>query len=483
MTAVGRVLQHDQQVAVGLVGPHQLVERIVLAGLPGRAGPGPAVYVLPSDDGLHYRLHMAAYRSEQEAAEKVARLGRGVDACLFASRVPLEYARRAGVLVCPSVPIQLGGGPLLATLLAAQRMGADVTRPSFDTVSRADAERALADLGLSADGAQVQEEVSGPAALASYHARLWQVGVTSVACTGLDEVARRLKTAGVPVFAVRATETAISSALRIATLLAGRRVLADSQLAVALVEIPSLRDPTGRPTARQAREELRLAVHGFLVRESQRVGGTVSQVSDHSFLVLATRGSLAAEAAAHPPFVAAARELLGVTLEVGIGLGRSEQEAEDQARLALAPHRRAAPGKGRGPGATAGVQPVSRAAVVVREIASRGALAGAAADGANDRAEKVTTFPAPVDGLSRLRSLETLARLAQKLAADASPIVDAELTGRLLSVTPRTARRQLRALAEQGLALPLPPSRNRHPGRPRQAYRLIIEKLDQRAAQ
>jgi len=84
--------------------------------------------------------------------------------------------------------------------------------------------------------------------------------------------------------------------------------------------------------------------------------------------------------------------------------------------------------------------------------------------------------------LSKLRSLETLAKLAQRLAADASPIVDAELTGRLLSVTPRTARRQLRALADQGLALPLPPSRTQHPGRPRHAYRLVIEKLDRRAA-
>ena len=86
------------------------------------------------------------------------------------------------------------------------------------------------------------------------------------------------------------------------------------------------------------------------------------------------------------------------------------------------------------------------------------------------------------DSLSRLRSLETLARLARSLEADASPVVDAELTGRLLSVTPRTARRQLRALADEGLALPLPPRRSPHPGRPRQSYRLVVEKLDRKAA-
>jgi predicted ArsR family transcriptional regulator len=89
----------------------------------------------------------------------------------------------------------------------------------------------------------------------------------------------------------------------------------------------------------------------------------------------------------------------------------------------------------------------------------------------------------PADRLSRLRALETLSRLAQRLAADAAPVVDAELTGRLLSVTPRTARRQLRALVDEGLALPLPPARRQHPGRPRLAYRLVVEKLDRRAAQ
>jgi predicted ArsR family transcriptional regulator len=81
-----------------------------------------------------------------------------------------------------------------------------------------------------------------------------------------------------------------------------------------------------------------------------------------------------------------------------------------------------------------------------------------------------------------VRNLETLTRLAQKLASDTAPVVDAELTGRLLSVTPRTARRQLRALADQGLALPLPPRRSRHPGRPRQAYRLVVEELGREAA-
>jgi predicted ArsR family transcriptional regulator len=80
-----------------------------------------------------------------------------------------------------------------------------------------------------------------------------------------------------------------------------------------------------------------------------------------------------------------------------------------------------------------------------------------------------------------MRSLETLGRLADKLAeSDANLVVDAETAGQLLEVTPRTARRLLHILVEEGLAWPLPPNRTPQPGRPRQFYRLVVEQLENR---
>ena len=85
---------------------------------------------------------------------------------------------------------------------------------------------------------------------------------------------------------------------------------------------------------------------------------------------------------------------------------------------------------------------------------------------------------APVD-TTRPRGLETLSRLADKLAgSDSALVVDAETAGRVLGVTARTARRLLHSLVEEGLAWPLPPSRAPQPGRPRQFYRLVTEKLE-----
>jgi hypothetical protein len=427
---------------IGIVGPHELVERIMLSGLPLNAGSGSA----QSAEAPTRRLVTAAYREEQEAPEKVARLGASVDACLFASRVPYEFARRAGVLTVPATYIQLSGSALYAAMLRASRDGLDIAQSSIDVISPADAEDAYAELGLPADGVHVREEVSSATVTAAFHERLWHQGEISVAFTCVQAVARKLAAAQVPVYLLRPTGSAIRAALRTGTLLAGYRRLENAQLAVVIVEVPTLRDTVRRGAPRQAREELRLTVHRFLVQEAQRIHATVSTLSEHGFLVIATRGSLAqaADGLGGPPFVERARSELGIGIEVGVGGGRTELEAEARARASL----------GRPPAA--------------RLPAAR------------DRATPLVPGqrPAPSPGSASGRGLDTLVRLAEQLTSTgATPVVDAETAGRLLSVTPRTARRLLATLVDEGLAWPLPPSRSPQPGRPRQAYRLVIEKL------
>lgn len=473
------------EVTVGLVGPHRLLQQIVLAaGLPGRAGddarPAPADASHPDEParphqadpgsvsaGMNCRLVTAAYASEQSAPEKVTRLG-AVDACLFASRAPLEYARGAGVLNCPATFIPLADGPLIATLLQAARDGIDPARASFDTFRRREVAAALAALQVPAQHAHVRENVGSAAAIAAYHARLWQLGQTTIAVTCLDEVARRLAVAKVPALTVRPSDHAVAAALSSAVLLARQSALAAARLAVVVVEVPDLVDDRSRHLkARQVRDELRLAVHQLLVREAHLLDAAVSQVSDSVFVVTGTSGSLVGAGRDEPPFAAEAARLLGIVLRVGVGTGPTQRAAEGAARRRLAttasvstPTLRLA-----FPGSTTTGQPLEAASV-------RRHRAGTGAGRALDRE------PGRSAGSSgRLRSLQMLARLSECLAADAPLIVDAELVSRLLGVTPRTARRQLHALADEGLALALPPERSRHPGRPRQFYRLVVEKL------
>ena len=449
------------ELTIGVVGSHDLVERIMLspATAPSpHAGNSVASHdgqgSLPAGLGVARRLVAAAYRNEQEAGDKVLRLGAGIDAWLFASQVPYAYARRAGVLRGPATCVPLSGSAFYAALLRASRDGGyDLSRLSVDTITRPEVEDAFADLGAPSSNVHVRDDPANAATLAAFHERLWRRRQTAAAVTCLESVAQRLRALEIPVLVVQPTRSAIESALRTATLLGAQRRLEDAQLAIAVVEVPTLREAARRPGARQSGEELRLTVHRMLVQEAQRIKATVSAAGEYCFLITATRGSLAAATDGFrvPPFAERARSELGITVEVGVGLGQTAQDAEGHARAALA-RSHAGPG------------------------ARRFAL---------DR-EGHAVVPGPREpALARSgnpKGMATLSRLADKLAAgDGAHVVDAETAGRLLGVTSRTARRLLHTLAEEGLAWPLPPSRIPQPGRPRQFYRLVTEKLENHA--
>jgi len=278
------------------------------------------------------------------------------------------------------------------------------------------------------------------------------MGETSVALSCLESVSRRLARAGVPVISIRPTDEAIRMAVWNAVLLGGHHRLEAAQLALVVIEVPRLREGARRALSRYARDELRLNVHRFLAGEAQRIQGLVTQADDHSFLVAATRGPLAAVTGdfSQLPFADRARAELGITIEVGVGMGRTVQEAETHARTALIRSRSAGAGSGTVPSREG--QPL----VPPPRLASPAALR------------------------TPSRGIETLTRLAGRLeGSETALVVDAETAGRLLGVTSRTARRLLRSLVDEGLAWPLPPSRAAQPGRPRQFYRLITEKLEE----
>lgn len=423
---------------IGVVGPHDLVERVMLMG--HAAAPLPC------------RLVAAAYRDEQEAPDKVTRLGPGVDACLFASPVPYDLARRSGVLTMPATYVQLGGAALVAALAkTALDPHIDPQRVSIDVVSRADVEEAYTDLGIPATDVHSRDEPGATGTIAAYHERLSRQGATTGALTCLPAVAERLHTSGVPVIRIRPTSAAVRTALHTAALLGAHHRLEESQLTVVLVEVPTLREPVRRAAPRYWRDELRLSLHRLLVQEANRLNATVWPIDDHSYLVTATRGSVAAATDGFRvlPFAGRIRDELGLAVEVGVGMGRTTHDAESHARAALARTQTGKQAQG------FAVDREGRALIPAPRMPPTGATA------------------------LKPKGVEVLARLAAKLEGG-DTVVDAEGAGKMLGVTPRTARRLLRTLVDEGLAWPLPPNRTPQPGRPRQLYRLIVEKLGPR---
>ncbi|GIH94001.1 hypothetical protein Pta02_36620 [Planobispora takensis] len=394
----------------------------------------------------------AAYRDEQEAADKVTRLGAGVDACLFASPVPYDLARRSGVLTMPATYVQLGGAALIAALAKAvmdERI--DPRRVSVDVLSRADVEEAYADLGLPVENVHSRDEPGATGTIAAFHERLVRQGSTTGALTCLPAVADRLRAADIPAVRIRPTSAAVRTALHTAALLGAHHRLEESQLTVVLVEVPTLREPVRRAAPRHWRDELRLSLHRLLVQEANRINATVTAIDDHSYMVTATRGSVASatEGFRVLPFAARVRDELGLAVEVGVGMGRTTHDAEAHARAALA-----------------------------RTQAGKQAQ-GFAVDREGRALIPAPRMPPHGTGAIKPKGVEVLARLAAKLESG-DTVVDAESAGKMLGVTSRTARRLLRTLVDEGLAWPLPPNRTPQPGRPRQLYRLIVEKLGSR---
>jgi hypothetical protein len=483
MSAQGR---QGRELTVGIVGSTELVQRIVLAGLPAAAErnwPLPpergwaaqpdratadrragergwdrawaADKGWPADQGQardraarsdrHPRIVTAAYRAESEAGEKAARLASVADAVLFGSRAAYELAAQATALPCPATYIKLGGSSLYAALQRAALAGQDLARCSYDGLTAGEVSAALSELEIAGAEPQVHEQAGSTTAIAAFHQRMHREGRTTAAFTCMDSVAERI-TAGPPVFLVRPTVSAILAGLRVSALLAENRALWQAQLAIVVVEVPAWRDNARRTAPWHAREELRLTVHRFLIREAQRMQAAVSPQGEHSFLITTTRGALAVspDGPDELAFVRRARAELGITLEVAVGTGQTAAGAEARARSML----------------------------------GRYAVAPRAAGQQSGQGQPSVPRPRSAQAAEPPRGMATLARLAQQLPAGASPVVDAELTAKALSVTPRTARRQLRALVDDGLAWPLPPTSGPQPGRPRQAYRLVLERLE-----
>jgi len=186
------------------------------------------------------------------------------------------------------------------------------------------------------------------------------------------------------------------------------------------------------------------------VQEAQRIRAAVSPVGDHGFLITATRGSLAA-----------ATEGFRATPSP-TGPGPSSASSSKWASDWAAPPR--TPRRTRGPRSAA--RPTRRAAIRARWTWR-----------AAPWSRPSVSLPRPLSGPGASKRWPGWRTSCPR--AETALAVDAETASRLLSVTPRTARRLLHTLVADGLAWPLAPGRTPQPGRPRQFYRLLVEKLGQ----
>ncbi|MBO0707765.1 MAG: transcriptional regulator [Candidatus Dormibacteraeota bacterium] len=430
---------------IAIVGPDDLVERSMLAEH-------------RKPQGFDWRLIAAGYREEHQTSEILRGLEGRIDGCLFTGPLPYDIARQEGSLHVPASYVPLNDAALYRTLLGGVReQRCDPTRISVDTLSREDVEEAYAEIETPVERVAVHPYTAGEraSAIAAFHEAAWKSGSTTAAVTCIRSVWQLLQAAGVPSLRVLPTQASVRAALRTVVLMGVGSHLADAQIAVAIVQVPSPQPGRERPGL-YWHDELRLSLHQLLLSEARRMDATVQPFEDRGFLLVTTVGALAASTNDFrtAPFLERIRRDLGVGAFVGVGLGRSAWEAAAGA---------------------------DRALVRARESGSQGFAMSSGEQvlllsGADGR---------PLETASReqVEALQVLSRLVKALdegrgrEQQDSYVVDAQEVAGALLTTERTARRNLQLLAEQGLAWPLPADRTTQPGRPRRRYRLTVERL------
>ncbi len=428
------------KIAIGVVGPHDLVEQIVHIGAS-----------LPS--AASFRLVGAPHAGEHETREKLAKIAGSIDAVLFTGPLQHDLATQSGELPVPATFVPVSGAGLYSCLLrGVLTEGIDPARVSIDSIARTDVAEAYEEIGVPMDGVHVSEyrQPDSVRDFVGFHERLYREGATTAALTTVRTVARKLEAAKVPVLRMMPTTHTLRLAINTATLLGTGSRLEESQIAIVLVELAASTRPTHSGPGNYWQQELKLSLHRSLLAEARQMGATVVPREENSYVITATVGALsqATDGFRVAPFADRVRADLGVAVEVGIGLGNTARDADTHALIAVE--------RARGADATAAFLVGSDGTATSLPLRQRRRGDQVAEPEADSKADKV------------------LDRLLQRLGDDPEAmVVDAEIVAEVLGVAPRSARRVLQHLVEEGLAWALPPVKSAQAGRPRQPYRLV----------
>ncbi|MEU6488403.1 hypothetical protein [Streptomyces sp. NPDC046887] len=425
---------------VGVIGPGDLVRKVLAVGPPSEAAGGGPVRLLP-----------LAYRHEDETAERVAAARAEADALLFTGVVPYIRAEAAGLLDRPARYVPYSGATLLRALVELLRLGHDVTRVSIDTLREEEVRETMTEAKLPTGGIRVlpHRPGQGSAELVDFHLAAREDGArVAVTCLGSAYRALEHRTHAVRLAPSRHS---IQATLRELALSAAHRRDGDARVALGIVELPG-----GARAAGPVEEEVRA------------LGGSLAWLPDGRGLVVTTRGVLESASGGFTrlPLLEALAARYGGA-HAGFGLGRTAAEAEALARRAV--------GRARAAGPVAGVVslPDDKDLLIVPGTGAEAATADRGEDPAL-LAHRVGLRPATLDRLRELTRRRGGAGDGMDVDTDTGTGLTARLVAEHLSVQQRTARRILKRLERAGVAEPEPVPQEGRTGRPPLVYRVRL---------
>ncbi len=405
-------------VVVGVVGPEDVVQRVIATGPPNGAS-----------------LQPLSYRHETETVELVEQSQEKVDALLFTGVVPYTIATDAGVVDRPAMYVSYDGATLLRALVELLRLGHNVTQFSIDTLRRSEVLETLIEAKLPTDQIQVLPYRPGLTSddIVAFHRGARDKHSTKIAISCLGSAFHLLENE-MPSVRLVPSRYSIRSTLQALVLTTSGQHVGDAQVALGIVDLPEPDD----------------ALAGDLIT----LGGSLALLPDGRHLVVTTRGLLeqATEQFTRMPLLdhLAARHS---TAYVGFGIGRTAAEAEALARRAV--------GRAGSIGTVAGVVSMSDdVEIVIQPSGDQPAL---------PRGAESLPLLARRVGLNPV----TLARMRELTEKNPDGLTTQDVADHL-AVQLRTARRVLKRLERAGLADPIATQQHGRTGRPPTIYAIRL---------
>jgi hypothetical protein len=430
---------------VGVIGPKAVVDALLDV-----AAEFPSLQLTP-----------LCYQREEETETLAEAIQGRVDLILFTGPVPYYIARHNLRLRLPLLYVRPAGANLLRVLFdLAYHRDVDLRRVSIDTLSRQMVDETYAELNLPSDQVFTKEYSRPTLAsdLVPFHHALWQAGKTSAALTCLRSAYFELVKLGVPAFWITPVRAAIREALNLAVLEGEHLRSRARQIVVEICGLDSASEAPQRTGIEYEAQRTKLALYDLLNNYGEQTHAWVQELGGDDFVLFMTRGVLerTTEHYRRWPLLELAREKLTGTISLGIGLGPTAYEAGRNARRALSLARQ------RGGDC---------AFVVGQDDRALGPLGRGQATEAVVRTQDARLIAVARQARLGVSTVSKLESYAETLGRET--ITAAELA-QWSHVTPRSARRMLGLLAQNGLAEVVGEEQLPTAGRPRLVYRLKL---------
>lgn len=397
------------------------------------------------------------YWKEEEILELIKPCVDKVDMWLFSGQVPYTIAKEWGGISQPMFYVPHTGSSLYKTLLHIvyeHKIG--VSDISFDTLHPSELDRIFVEAGIS-DKPSFVKHYEGEIyadVLAQYHYELWKEGKTKAAVTFLRTAHLELERLGVPVFRVLPAQASVEAILNFVLRTHEMLHFRDTQIAVQMIEVNSFVGTAMKTFSTDEIHKMEMKVTEKLLIYAKKLQGSLKSAGPGRYVIFTTRGQLN-KATRNFTTIPTVENLIDQDIEAvtcGIGIGLTVYEAEINAGKSLLT------AKEHGQGSWM---------VFFDDKTVSGPLG-------KEKQITYTYVSKKLQALSEQTSLSvsTLSKIQSILRNIGTNEINAHELAQHMQILPRSARRILLELEENGMATVIG-EENPHPrGRPRKIYRI-----------